>query len=74
VKHQAAGRIIDAELCLKKAFNTDVTEAIAAWRTSHELPVDPLEAHRASGYEAKVAAERSQRRIDLGMSTGSSYA
>ena len=74
VKHQAAGRIIDAELCLKKAFNTDVTAAIAAWRTSHELPVDPLEAHRASGYEAKVAAERSQRRIDLVMSTGSSYA
>ena len=74
VKHQAEGRIIDAEMCLKKAFNTDVSALIGAWRTAHDLPVDPLAAHRDSGYEAAAAAERSQRRIDLGISSASSYA
>jgi L-rhamnose isomerase / sugar isomerase len=74
ITHQAAGRIIDAEMCLKKAFNTDVSAAIQAWRHSHDLPADPLQAHRDSNYESIVAAERTQRRIDLGLNTGSSYA
>lgn len=74
VRFQAEGRIIDAEMCLKKAFNADVSGIIADWRKSHDLPVDPLAAHRASGYEAEAAAERSARRIALGLNTGSSYA
>jgi L-rhamnose isomerase/sugar isomerase len=71
---QQQGNIVDAELCLKKAFNTDVTEAIAAWRTSKGLAADPLLAHRASGYADKAAAERAQRRKDLGIATEHSYA
>lgn len=74
VKYQEQGRIIDAENCLKNAFNTDVTNAIVEWRKSHELAADPLAAHRASGYEAAAAADRTQRRQDLGISLGSSYA
>lgn len=73
-RYQAEGRIIDAEMCLKKAFNADVSAAIGAWRKSHDLPADPLTAHRESGYEAAVAKERSARRIALGLNTGSSYA
>ena len=71
---QKKGNIVDAELCLKKAFNTDVTEAIAAWRTSKGLEADPLLAHRASGYADKAAAERAKRRQDLGIATEHSYA
>lgn len=74
VRYQAEGRIIDAEMCLKKAFNTDVSAAIGEWRKSHDLPADPLAAHRESGYEAASAKERTARRIALGLSTGSSYA
>ena len=71
---QKKGNIVDAELCLKKAFNTDVTEGIAAWRMSKGLEADPLLAHRASGYADKAAAERAKRRQDLGIATEHSYA
>ncbi len=71
---QKKGNIVDAELCLKKAFNTDVTEAIAAWRAAKGLEADPLLAHRASGYADKAAAERAKRRQDLGIATEHSYA
>ncbi|MCW1913413.1 TIM barrel protein [Luteolibacter sp. GHJ8] len=71
---QRKGNIVDAESCLKKAFNTDVTEAIAEWRKSKGLDADPLAAHRASGYAEKAAAERSKRRQELGIATEHSYA
>ncbi len=71
---QKKGNIVDAELCLKKAFNTDVTEAIAAWRAAKGLEADPLLAHRATGYADKAAAERAKRRQDLGIATEHSYA
>lgn len=74
VKFQEKGQIIDAEMLLKKAFNTDVTPLIHDWRRSHELPLEPLLAHRESGYEAAAAAERRARRIALGISSVSSYA
>ena len=71
---QNEGNIVDAEICLKKAYNTDVTEMIADWRKSQGLDGDPLTAHRASGYEDKAATERAQRRKDLGIATEHSYA
>lgn len=71
---QRKGDIVEAERCLKKAFDTDVREEIAAWRISRGLPADPLTEHRTSGYAQKAAAERTKRRRELGIVTGHSYA
>ena len=71
---QKKGNIVDAESCLKKAFNTDVSPALAEWRASKGLEVDPLLAHRASGYTERAAAERAKRRQELGIATEHSYA
>ncbi len=74
VQAQRKGNIVDAELCLKKAFNTDVSGIIGDWRGAKGLEADPLAAHRASGYAEKAAAERSKRRQELGIATEHSYA
>jgi L-rhamnose isomerase len=47
---------------------------LEAWRAKRKLPVDPLAAHRAQGYEAKAAADRKARREALGLAGGSRYA
>jgi L-rhamnose isomerase/sugar isomerase len=73
-RHQARGEIVDAENLLKKAFGTDVTPGLLAWREKNKLPADPLLAHRESGYEARAAKERTRRRKDLGLVQGGSYA
>ena len=65
---------IDAEECLRRAFFTDVTPALRAWRQSRDLPEEPLAAYRESGYEAAAGKERAQRRKDLGLASGGSYA
>ncbi|MFM7133682.1 MAG: TIM barrel protein [Planctomycetota bacterium] len=62
--------IVAAEECLKRAFATDMRAALAEWRASRGLPADPLAAHRASGYEARAAAERLPRK----RASGGSYA
>ena len=66
--------IVDAEECLRTAFYTDVKPLLAQWRQRHYLDADPLHAYRASGYEAKVAKERTAARAARGTQTGSSYA
>jgi len=71
---QAANKVVDAELVLKRAFFADVAPAIAAWRRARRLPADPLVAHRKSGYERKAATERRRRRRELGITPGGSYA
>lgn len=73
-KAQAKNNVVDAELELKKAFFTDVSPALNAWRKANGLPLDPLEGHRKSGYEAVAAKERTQRRKDLGIVQGGGYA
>lgn len=73
-RHQASGAIVDAENCLKRAFNADVSESVADWRRSKDLAPDPLEAYRASGYGARIAADRSRRRQEAGIGQASSYA
>lgn len=62
----AAAREIDdvvmAERALKDAFATDVRPFLAEYRATKGLPREPLQAFRASGYVAKVAAERGPRK------------
>lgn len=65
---------VDAEELVRRAFFTDVTPYLKAWRKANGLPADPMLAFRQSGYERKVAAERKARRIALGIGGGSSYA
>lgn len=71
---QKKNQQVDAEELVRRAFFTDVTPYLKAWRKANDLPVNPMLAFRQSGYEAKVAAERKARRIELGIGGGSSYA
>jgi L-rhamnose isomerase / sugar isomerase len=58
---QAKCALVDAEMCLKEAFSTDVRPAIREWARSHGLPEDPMAAFRGSGYLERVTQERSKR-------------
>jgi L-rhamnose isomerase/sugar isomerase len=58
---QAAGRIVDAEECLRSAFWTDVRESIEAWRVGRALAPNPLKALRESGYVERISRERGAR-------------
>ncbi len=62
---QSEGRIVEAEECLRSAFWTDVRPAVAEWRSSRGLPVDPLAALRDSGYVARTERERGARNAAL---------
>jgi L-rhamnose isomerase/sugar isomerase len=66
---QACCDIVAAESLLHDAFATDVRPAIREWRQARQLPPDPLEAFRESGYVDRVSARRAGR-----TSTSSSYA
>lgn len=55
---QANGDVIAAHQVLNDAFRTDVRPLLQQVRTEMGVPADPLAAYRASGYEAKIAAER----------------
>lgn len=66
--------IVSAEAILKTAFFTDVVGLLGDWRKRHGREADPMEAYRASGYEACVAKEREARRAAAGAQAGSSYA
>ncbi|NDW04092.1 L-rhamnose catabolism isomerase [Jiella pacifica] len=56
--HQDANDAMMASECLKRAFRTDVTPILAEARRRDGGAIDPIAAYRASGYRAKVAAER----------------
>ena len=71
---QAKNNVVDAELTLKKAFFTDISPALLAWRKANKLPADPLAAHRDSGYERAAASDRRRRRKALGIKSGGSFA
>src|SRR5271168_1279406 len=58
---QAKCVIVDAEVCLKEAFSTDVRPAIREWARAHSLPEDPLVAFRKSGYLERITETRSKR-------------
>jgi L-rhamnose isomerase / sugar isomerase len=58
---QQACALVDAENCLKDAFSSDVRPLIADWSRSRNLPADPLQAFRESGYLERVTRERAAR-------------
>ena len=55
---QAAGDVLSAHRVLQDAYKTDVRPLLMEWRESRGLNADPIAAHRASGYQQKVAQER----------------
>ena len=73
-KHQESNSEIDAEECLRAAFFTDVRPALIEWRKNRGLSANPLLAFRESGYGARIAKERKERRVALGIRGESSYA
>ena len=73
-KFQSRHDVVSAELELKKAFFTDVSPALLAWRKQNKLPADPLKEHRRSGYERAAAADRTRRRKAAGLAQSGSFA
>ncbi|MCW2544906.1 MAG: L-rhamnose isomerase, partial [Frankiales bacterium] len=55
---QASGEVLDAHGVLMDAYNTDVRPLLAELRVEQGLDPDPMAAYKASGYAAKIAAER----------------
>lgn len=55
---QDSNDAITATTALKRAFHTDVEPILAMARLRSGGAIDPISAFRASGYRAKVAAER----------------
>ncbi|NMB25818.1 MAG: L-rhamnose isomerase [Firmicutes bacterium] len=56
---QEQGDIIGAETILRAAYDRDVTPLLVRVRKQLGVPANPLEAHRRSGYMAKVVKARS---------------
>jgi L-rhamnose isomerase / sugar isomerase len=65
-KHQARCELVDAEECLKGAFQTDVRPALREWRRAKGLSPDPLVAFRKSGYLEQVTKERREKNRESG--------
>ncbi len=55
---QQTGDVLEAHRVLSDAFRRDVRPLLAQVREEMGVPVDPLNAYRASGYEAHIRAER----------------
>jgi L-rhamnose isomerase / sugar isomerase len=53
--------LVDAEETLRAAFWEDVRPAIREWREARNLPEDPLQAFRSSGYLERVRRERAEK-------------
>jgi L-rhamnose isomerase/sugar isomerase len=58
---QRANDLVAAESCLQDAFATDVRPVVAEWRTAKNLPTDPLQAFRDSGYLERITTARHAR-------------
>jgi len=71
---QAREDTVAAEQTLRAAFAANVAPMLKAVRKALGVPANPLAAFRASGYEQRIAAERKQKRLDLGIGGTSSYA
>jgi L-rhamnose isomerase/sugar isomerase len=55
---RAAGDVLAAHHLLTEAYRTDVRPLLAQVREEMGVPVDPLAAYWASGYEEKIRKER----------------
>jgi len=73
-ERQSAHDLVECERHLKQAFFTDVTDLLAGWRTKKGITADPLTTYRESGHAEQIAAERTQRRRELGIVAGGTYA
>jgi L-rhamnose isomerase / sugar isomerase len=62
---QTAGKIVEAEECLRGAFWTDVRPALAEWRIRRGLHPNPLEALAESGYVERITRERREKNAAL---------
>jgi len=59
---QAEDDVVMAERAMRNAFATDVRPFLAEYRTSRQLPADPLVAFRESGYAERAAKDRAGRK------------
>ncbi|BCP54690.1 L-rhamnose catabolism isomerase [Kaistia sp. 32K] len=57
-EHQQANDVLMANQTLKRAFTTDVGPILAKARLAKGGAIDPIGVYRASGYRARVSAER----------------
>lgn len=57
-KAQENQDVIDAELCLKEAFFTDVDPLLKKYRENKSLPEDPLKSFIDSGYKGQILKKR----------------
>jgi len=70
VDHQALAQaqqrddVVLAERIVQDAYRTDVRSLLAEYRQARQLPADPLQAFRESGYAERVARERGPRKTD----------
>ncbi len=55
---QQSGDVLAAHEVLMDAYSTDVRPLIREWREEIGINPDPMKAYAASGYAAKIAAER----------------
>ena len=55
---QSSCDLVAAEETLRGAFWTDVRPIIKEWRQARNLPAEPLQALKESGYVEKIAQER----------------
>jgi L-rhamnose isomerase/sugar isomerase len=55
---QAAGEVLQAHRLLMEVFRTDVRPLLMVVREELGVPVDPMAAYLASGYEAQIRAAR----------------
>jgi L-rhamnose isomerase/sugar isomerase len=55
---RAAGDVLAANEIFMDAFYTDVRRDLAGWREERGLPVDPMAAYLASGYQQQIEADR----------------
>jgi L-rhamnose isomerase/sugar isomerase len=62
-KLQQSCSLVDAEECLRGAFWADVRPMLREWRRAHNLPEDPMDAFRQSGYLERITKERKERNL-----------
>ena len=55
---QAAGAVLEAHRILNDAYRTDVRPLLAQVRAELGVPIDPIAAYQASGYEERIRKER----------------
>jgi L-rhamnose isomerase/sugar isomerase len=57
-KAQLTGDVLGANEILMDAYNTDVRGLLREWRSEKGIDPEPMKAYAASGYAAKIAADR----------------